>query len=122
MRTTGSRLLRFLALCAFMMLVPGLIQQASAAPSGCATGPHGAHYPGVLLPAQGPGLFAAAVEETQMTEPNPNPDTDNGDWQQRIKHVENRQTLTVIIFLGIVFVILAIWWSWGKIIRRKRRL
>lgn len=122
MRTTGFSLLRSLVLGALVVLVPGAVRQASLASSRCGSHPPGTHYPSPLLAAQGPGPSAAADEATRMTEPTSNPDTDNGDWQRRIQHVEKRQTLTVIIFLGIVFVILAIWWSWGKIIHRRRRL
>jgi hypothetical protein len=69
-----------------------------------------------------PLLAVAAGEPTRMTQPDSDKNEDKPDWERRIEKAERRQLLTVIIFLAVVFVILAIWWSWGKIIHRRRRL
>jgi hypothetical protein len=122
MRTTGSSLLRCLVLGTFLLLVPGPLQQAFPASPGCAAGLPGAHRPGMFLVIRGPGPLVAAGEPTRMTQPDSSEDESKADWLRRIKHVERRQTLTAIIVLSIVIIVLAVWWSWGKIIHRKRRL
>jgi hypothetical protein len=68
------------------------------------------------------GLFAAAAEPAPTTQPDSNPKAAKPDWERHIEQVEDRQKLTVIILLGAVLLLLAIWWSWGKIIHRRRRL
>ncbi len=110
MRLACSRIRRSLIVGALGALALGWAVRAWPAPAGSAEPPCISHCSSGLLAVKGSGS------------PGSNPDQDEGNWERRLERVENRRLITVAVFLGIVFLILLFWWSWGKIHHRARKL
>jgi len=43
-------------------------------------------------------------------------------WEERLQRHEKRSRIAVIIFLGVVSLILVLWWGRGKLYHRPRKL
>jgi hypothetical protein len=43
-------------------------------------------------------------------------------WEERLQRHEKHSRVAVVIFLGVVFLILVLWWGWGKLYHRPRKL
>jgi hypothetical protein len=70
----------------------------------------------------GPVLLAQAPAADGPHENTPNTDADKQPWEERLDRKERNQLITVGIFLGVVLLGLLLWWGWGKVYHRPRKL
>ena len=57
-----------------------------------------------------------------MDEPASDAEKEEEEWERRLKQIEQRRRITIFVFLGIVFAGLVVWWGWGKLFHRERKL
>jgi hypothetical protein len=97
-------------------LAVGWVLCAWRAPA-VAAGPLGAaRSPGGLVAVGAPGSAG------EVARPDPRANQEETDWQRQINRVERRRLITIMAFLGVVFVALVFWWSWGKLHHRAHKL
>lgn len=49
-------------------------------------------------------------------------DPDKQPWEEQIERHEQHNRIAIGIFLGVVFLIFLLWWGWGKLYHRPRKL
>jgi len=51
-----------------------------------------------------------------------NENKESEDYERRVRQGERNRLIPVIVLLGIVFAVFVVWWGWGKLFRRERKL
>jgi len=49
-------------------------------------------------------------------------DQESKDDNRRFRQAERNRLISIIVVLGVVFAVLIVWWSWGKLFHRERKL
>jgi hypothetical protein len=97
------------------VLVAGWAVDACGAVNGGATAPRD-------TTTTGRALLAQTELPAQPGDRNHDPNGPRQPWQERLERGERNRLITVAIFLGIVMLGLLVWWGWGKIYHRPRKL
>jgi len=67
-------------------------------------------------------MLAQASQPAQPGDGDPDSKPRTQPWEERLERVERNRLITVGVFLGAILLILLLWWGWGKIYHRPRKL
>lgn len=121
------RLHRFLLVSALAMLAVGLALHAQGASVVSAERLRAFGAASGLLGVAGPGAGGGEVSAPEASAP----EAGTPDWEadpereygeRYLKKGDERRLIVALVFLGVVILILMIWWTWGKIHHRRPRL
>ncbi len=122
---TRLRFYPFLLVGALAILAVGSAVHARGASAAWAARLGGFGAGGKMAAVAGAGGGEVSAPEADA------PEADTPDWEadpeseyreQYLKKGEERRLIVALVFLGVVVLILMIWWSWGKLHHRRPRL
>ena len=107
-------------LVAVGVLLAGRAARAWPAPVSPAGAAGGCDWLGVRAAALDSGVLAQSNSAGESGGNNPDPAKEP--WERRLEQAEQSRLTAVLVFLGIVIVVLVLWWGWGKLYHRPRKL